>query len=1167
MTREEIEQKALASPFYQEELEVLKAIPDGVDYYNYVVQNVVLDRSNPKNSYYMYLLGMVDSIDLTKPCSFTKSATALPDIDTDFPTDYREVAIDYVRNKYGSDKVCQIVTFGRLSGRSALKAVLRTAELCDSYTQNLITEHIPDEAAISDQLEEMDTPSILLWCLEHVKEINDYAYLGENDEILGEYADAFKKALKLEGTFQTIGKHAAGVIISSEKISDISPMAPAKDGSSVAALDMQDLEKVGLVKFDFLGVDILNKISAVMGAEILSAPLDDEDTWELIQSGNTKGFFQLEGKLGMHWAKELGPENIEQLGALTAILRPGTLSSKDESGRSMTKVYCERKNGLEEIPDNNINKVIDTYGVLIYQETLLKICKELAGFNSASSIKMMKCISCDSLVYTRKGPKRIDAVSSGEEILSVNNGKSYFAKIKRVWSTGEQEVFRIRSANGFSIDVTQNHQILTSRGWLKLSEIDESHYIVIPKNYNYDRGYIHSKEKSIIIGYFITEGCYTELTPYPKITNKDQNVIDLLEKSIKSEFGDDSVGKTNFENGVMDIRLLSKARKFIVDNFQKNKSAEKFIPQRFITLPQNHLRTIISCMFDGDGTISKNNVQLTSASLILLRQVQSILLCDGIYSSISQKYDKNYEKYYYNLNILTKRDVSKFYNLYTEFICENKKNKILSIIEQDYNDEMSTNKFRIPEEIVQSCFGSEKLNSIIGHFINAGQCYNNSLTVDKARYLNKLVCSPFMQEVLDSDFYYVQVKDIISVGKIETFDYETEDSNHCGFINGILVHNSVGKKNAKLLFSLEQQFLDGCKKVNVINESEAKTLFDTIKKSSRYLFNKSHSISYSYLSYWSAYTKKTKPLEFYREWLNTSDHKLDPHAEVRNLVLSARADNYEIEPPSVKFLTPEFFIREGRVHFGLTHIKGVSSKELDKLFQLLTEYGVILSIPSLLFDVLQHINKRTCESLINCGAFGYLGISRAKLLHYYTCSNMFTAKEVEFFKKNKFDSFETAVLESARLKKEGGAASTAARLPKLQAIYEVLINPGRSLEDTPARIASIEDDLIGIPLSCGYMDSCLAAGTADATCQDFKNGRSGKMSLNIKVKEIKEHVLKDDSKMAFLTIEDDTGELDAVIFKKEYEMFGRFLYPGAFVGIFGEKSQKGSLVINRAVEL
>lgn len=213
----ELKLEAEKSPFFVEEMGVVDSIPDGMDYYEYVLKHIQLDRSNPKNSYYMFIHDKVDTVDLSRPCNFTGRATALPDIDVDFPTDYREKAIDYVRAKYGADRVCQIVTFGRYSGRSALKAVMRADGSIDAETANLITRDIPDEAAISDQLEAMQDASVIGWALAHGKdEIKEFCRL-EGDDLVGDYADIFKKALRLEGTFQNIGKHAAGVIISSEK--------------------------------------------------------------------------------------------------------------------------------------------------------------------------------------------------------------------------------------------------------------------------------------------------------------------------------------------------------------------------------------------------------------------------------------------------------------------------------------------------------------------------------------------------------------------------------------------------------------------------------------------------------------------------------------------------------------------------------------------------------------------------------------------------------------------------------------------------------------------------------------------------------------------------------------------------------------------------------------
>jgi DNA polymerase-3 subunit alpha len=763
------------NPYYLEEMAVVNAIPDGQAYYEHIIKNVDIDRSNPNNSYAMYIAGKVDVIDPTKPCIFVEGATSLPDIDTDFPTDYREVAIEYVKQKYGLSKVCQIATFGRLAGRSAIKAVLRAEGTYDYSIMNAITEKIPDEAAISDQLEEMEEPSIIMWVLENKPElVSDYCYLGSEGELSGDFADVFKEAIELEGTLQNQGKHAAGLIIASEDIRDNAPLLRARDGSMIAAMDMGDLEKLGLVKFDFLGVDILNKIAAVMGVKIINIPLDDGPTWDMIGEGRTKGCFQIESHLGRGWSKELKPRNIEDTAALVAIIRPGTLLAKSEDGRSMTKVFCDRKNGLEELsPEDPLTGVNETFNVIIYQETILKIARELAGFNSADAIKLMK---------------------------------------------------------------------------------------------------------------------------------------------------------------------------------------------------------------------------------------------------------------------------------------------------------------------------------------------------------------------------------------------------------------SVGKKDAKLLFSLEDKFLKGCTATGKISDASAKHIFEQIKKSARYAFNKSHSVGYSYPAYWSAYIKCHFPLQFYKEWMQCASHKLDPHLEMKQLMMSARIDGINIVPPSVKYLERDFFIRGNAVHFGLSSVKAVSDKELDKLFSLIKDKGGVEACSAELFllDIFHNVNKRTIENLIEVGGFDYTKWSRSKLKYYFECLRDLTDKEREWLIARinpvKFNIVDELIFAS-RSKKDGGAASTSARIPKMLAIVDRLKNPGRELHDIPSVIASREEQLTGTTISVGHMDDCLAAGMADASCADFMNGKKGKYSLIVEIKEVKRHIIKSSGKeMAFLVVADDSCEIENVVcFADKFEMYSDILFQGNNVAIFGEVSSKGSFAIERAV--
>lgn len=193
----------------------------------------------------------------------TEDHVSLPDIDVDFPPDYRDSVIQYLKDKYGESKVCQMLTFGKLAGRSILKEVLRVNESCGFDEMNQITEKIPNEAAISDLLEEMENPSVIRWALENDKNsLIDYCWIDDKDELQGEYAKVFQQAMRMEGIFKTQGKHAAGVVIASNNLQEICPMVKSSRSSEqIAGMEMGDLEAIGCVKFDILGVNLLKKIS------------------------------------------------------------------------------------------------------------------------------------------------------------------------------------------------------------------------------------------------------------------------------------------------------------------------------------------------------------------------------------------------------------------------------------------------------------------------------------------------------------------------------------------------------------------------------------------------------------------------------------------------------------------------------------------------------------------------------------------------------------------------------------------------------------------------------------------------------------------------------------------------------------------------------------------
>jgi len=199
----------------------------------------------------------------------TKDRVSMPDIDVDVPIDKRENIIQYIKDKYGHNQVSQMITFNTIKGRGAIKDVLRVYGNISFDEMNRITKNIPDEAKIADELQEMKDEtgeaSIIKWALENESDkLAEWCYIDDSGQLQGPLAKRFEQAIRLEGTKVHQSKHAAGVAIASENLSNICPMIyDTKTQTQIAGMEMEDLENVGVVKFDILGVAMLDKIMFV----------------------------------------------------------------------------------------------------------------------------------------------------------------------------------------------------------------------------------------------------------------------------------------------------------------------------------------------------------------------------------------------------------------------------------------------------------------------------------------------------------------------------------------------------------------------------------------------------------------------------------------------------------------------------------------------------------------------------------------------------------------------------------------------------------------------------------------------------------------------------------------------------------------------------------------
>lgn len=192
----------------------------------------------------------------------SKDRVSLPDIDIDVPPEAREQAIEYLKNKYGDANVMQLPTFGSLKAKAVIHGVLRAHNACPPQVIDEITKHIPDESKVSDELADKKQ-SLLEWAIENIEELHNYVRKVDN-KLFGEFAEYFEQALRLEGVYQTLGKHAGGVIVCREKLVDCSPTLMQSDGSEpIIGVEMNAAEAMGLIKLDVLGLDALSKLMLI----------------------------------------------------------------------------------------------------------------------------------------------------------------------------------------------------------------------------------------------------------------------------------------------------------------------------------------------------------------------------------------------------------------------------------------------------------------------------------------------------------------------------------------------------------------------------------------------------------------------------------------------------------------------------------------------------------------------------------------------------------------------------------------------------------------------------------------------------------------------------------------------------------------------------------------
>jgi DNA polymerase-3 subunit alpha len=391
-------------------------------------------RGSAAGSVVAYCLGITDidpiKYDLLFERFLNPDRISMPDIDIDFDDDGRNEVLRWVTDKYGKERVAHIITYGTMASKSAIKDVARV-EKVSLQESNRLAKLVPD------RLPEVDGKPLkinLINCLKYVPELQEAAKSADK-----QINNTLKYACKLEGNVRNTGVHACGVIIGSQDISDIVPVATVEDKTTnetllVTQYEGSVIEETGLIKMDFLGLktlsiikEALQNIKRTTGKEvdIDHIPIDDQATYDLYCNGKTIATFQFESPGMQKYLKELQPSKFEDLIAMNALYRPGPMD--------YIPSFIKRKHGREEIKYDveGMDKYLsDTYGITVYQEQVMLLSRLLAGFTRGQSDTLRKAM----------GKKQIDKMMElKEKFLAGGESNGHQRKaLEKIWADWEK---------------------------------------------------------------------------------------------------------------------------------------------------------------------------------------------------------------------------------------------------------------------------------------------------------------------------------------------------------------------------------------------------------------------------------------------------------------------------------------------------------------------------------------------------------------------------------------------------------------------------------------------------------------------------------------------------------------------------------------------------------
>ncbi|OIP74620.1 MAG: DNA polymerase III subunit alpha [Oscillatoriales cyanobacterium CG2_30_44_21] len=748
---------------------------------------------------------------------------SMPDIDTDFCIDHRGELIDYVTQRYGQERVAQIVTFNRLTSKAVLKDVARVLDV--SYSE-------------SDKMAKMipvsrGKPAKLKVMISEESPAPEFRDRYKNDPKVFEWLDM---AMRIEGVNKSSGVHAAGVVISPFPLDEVVPLQRSNEGQVVTQYTMEDLESLGLLKMDFLGLRNLTTIEHTsklirdnqdpnfhidaIAPDMLTEA--NQKTYKLLEKGDLEGIFQLESSGMKQIVKDLKPSNLEDISSILALYRPGPLDA------GLIPKFINRKHGREaiEYQHHTLEPILNnTYGVL--------------------------CLAKGTLIAKPDGTSTaIENICKGDLILSSDGKRVWSAKVAKQWQSGIKSIVKITLSTGTEIFCTPEHRFLTPQGdqfayeLKSLGNIKNAH---VNSSIIYETWQVSKNNKSLnyneayLLGLLVGDGHLTSSSPNIACSNEETaiwvaNLIAEVWKGEPKHYFHTRCwyAYAKFKTQPQPTPLTIFMDKIYGGRNWKVNSKDKHLPIDMVDYQESDRIDVLRGLWDSDGSYTQNPY-FRSISNQLIKQVGQLL------SSLKISYSLH------STHVMI-TDIARFYQLIGEprlpdKLTGEKKSNFIPVpslrMQEELEDAIATTDRESRKTAKRSLQTGVMVKPVRSQ-------YATKITGWTEAY-QKIYTETYLQDA--RPVYVVSVEDW---GTSECFDLEMANQSSPYFLaNGVVTHNcyqeqimkmaqelagyslgaadmlrrAMGKKKPEEMEKQRSIFLDGCAK-NGIRSEISNDLFD-----------------------------------------------------------------------------------------------------------------------------------------------------------------------------------------------------------------------------------------------------------------------------------------------------------------------------------------------------